>query len=548
MANLLSVQTSLRNARRYAEIIRVLGRYGLGDAVQTFGLDKMLEKGMSLVGQAERAPDFEHLPRPVRLRRAMEELGPTFIKLGQVLSTRPDLVPREWADEFKNLQADCPRVPIDQIRARLEEEFPEGTDRIFRSFEDEPLAAGSMAQAHRAVLRDGTRVVVKILRPGIHDVTRADMDILRSVATIVEERFPNIGFSPTDVVREFSRELNKETDLSLEGQSTDQLRSAFGEDEGVGFPVVFWQATTKNVLTVEEVQGVLLSSMRPGDLTDEERRAVVRNGARAVFRMCLEMGFFHADPHPGNIFALPGGRVCFIDCGMTGRLEGRTRQALADLVAAVAAGDAERVSAVVMNLTDAPLEKREDRHFNADVSDFVARFQGATMERMDMGAMLQDFFDRLRSHHIKCPGDLVLLIKAMTTIQAVAADLDPGFDMVGFARPYIERLVKQRYGPKALRRRATGALREFLALAEELPADLRSLVDQSAATASPSTSSTAASPASTRPSSTPAGTSPFPSSSRRSSWAPPSSCSPTAHPASSASPPSASPASSPPRS
>ncbi len=478
MPDLLAINQTLRNLKRYAEILRILARHGFGDVVQEVKLDRLIERGVSMVSAGRLAPEFERLPRQVRLRKAMEELGPTFIKLGQVLATRPDLVPPEWADEFKNLQDDCPKLEFEQIERRLDEEFPGRRSEIFKSIQHKPLAAASMAQVHRAVLRDGTHVVIKELRPGIRELTETDMEIMRALAHWAEQHFANMGYSPTEVVTEFARELQKEVDLTHEGRATERLRTAFLEDPGVVFPKVYWEATTRNILALEEIKGVLLSRMKDGELSDEDRRSVVANGARAVLRQCLEIGFFHADPHPGNLFALPGGRVAFIDCGMTGQLDTRTSQQLADLVSGVVSGDVDRVIAVVGALGDLEPGKLDDRGFRADVRDFVSRFQNVPLAQLNLVPLLRDFFDRLRAHHVRCPGDLVFLIKALTTIESVGEWLDPDFQMMDFARPYVEKLVKRKYGVAALRRRITAGLLGYAELIEDMPMELRSLLTQ----------------------------------------------------------------------
>jgi len=478
MRDLLSINQTLRNLKRYAEIVTVLAKHGFGDVVHETKLDRLVERGVSLVSAGRIRPEFEHLPRPVRLRKAMESLGPTFVKLGQVLGTRPDLIPREWADEFKKLHDDVPQMDFDVIERRLEEEFPERRSAIFRSVQHKALAAASMAQVHRAVLKDGTHVVIKVLRPGIRETTETDMEIMRTLAQWTEEHFANMGYSPIEVVNEFARELQKEVDLTHEGRATDRLRMAFEDDAEIVFPKVYWEATTRNILALEEIKGVSLAHVADGELSEKDRKRVVANGARAVLRQCLEIGFFHADPHPGNLFALPTGRIAFIDCGMTGQLDTRTSQQLADLVSAVVNGDVDRVIIVAGALADVDPNKLEDRSLRADVREFVSRFQSQPLEQLNLGPLLQDFFDRLRAHRIRCPSDLVFLIKALTTIESVGAALDPDFQMTEFARPYVEKLVKRKYGVAALRRRIAAGFAGYAELMEDIPVEIRSLLSQ----------------------------------------------------------------------
>jgi len=478
MADLFSINQTLRNLRRYGEILSILAKHGFGDVIHEMKLDRMVERGVSFVTAGHVSTEFARLPREVRLRKAMEELGPTFVKMGQVLSTRPDLIPQEWADEFRALQDNVPQVDFAEIEKRLDEEFGDKRKTILKSVEKKAIAAASMAQVHRAVLHDGTHVVLKVLRPGIQEQTETDMEIMRTLAHWAERSFSNMGYSPTEVVDEFARELAKEVDLTHEGRATERFRDQFLDDPGIVFPKVYWEASTRHVLALEEMKGVLLSRRKENDLTLEERKQVVANGARAVLRQCLDFGFFHADPHPGNLFALPGGRIAFIDCGMTGQAESRTTQRLADLVSGVVSGDVDRVLATVGALGDLDPAILEQAAVRADVRDFVSRFQNVPLDQLDLGPLLRDFFARLRKHRVRCPADLVLLIKALTTIESVGAELDPDFQMVEFARPYVEKLVKRRYGFSAMRKRLASSMLGYAELAEDLPGEVRFLLTQ----------------------------------------------------------------------
>lgn len=465
--------STVRNMIRYFEVIDVLARYGFSDILRELNVQPGMA-GTALWALSKFRPGpARKLPAPVRFRMALEELGPTFVKLGQVLSTRGDLVPPEYTEELKTLQSGVSPLPFDAIKYRLVGEFKGKVDEVFESIEETPLGSASMAQTHRAVLKDGTKVVIKVLRPGIHVLTEQDMEILRALATAAESKFPDLAVSPLEIVTEFGRELRRETDLTLEGRSCDRFRKAFADDPGVSFPKVFWQATTKNVLALEEFQGVLLSRLKDGQLTVEQKQAIVRNGARAVIKQCLEIGFFHADPHPGNLFALEGDRIGFIDCGMTGRIDDHTTALLADLIYGVVKNDIDLVLTVTADITDAEPAKMQSRAMRADVRDFLSNFHDTPLERIDLGRLLKEFFDRLRVHKIRCPADMVMLIKALTTIQGVAAKLDPQFDMVGFARPSIEKLVKKKYSMGSVKKRLTGAIRNFADVAEQAPMGIR---------------------------------------------------------------------------
>ena len=482
MSSTSHIRRHIRNTKRYAEVISVLAKHGFEQLVIETGVDRLIGKGQAWFGKGLPRPGHkvpeEPLPVEVRLRRVLEDLGPTFIKLGQILATRPDLIPPEMAIEFRKLQGDCPTVDYEVIQGQLKEEFGPKLKELFSDIDPIPLAAASMAQVHCATLTTGEKVVLKVLRPGIHDILRADMDVLTEIARFTEKHFSNMGYSPTEVVREFSRELKREVNFEHEGQATERLRDYFVEDENISFPKVYWEATTENVLTLEHIQGVLLSKLDLESTPKEEIREIVKNGADAVFRMCLEFGFFHADPHPANIIALPGGKVCFIDCGMTGRVDKRTTMQLAELVQNVIKGNLDGTIRVAIALTDADPALRYNRPFRTDAWDFIANFEHASVEDLDMPLLLDQFFDLLRRHKVRCPGDLVFLIKALTTIQGVGLELDPEFNVVGYIRPHVENLVRQRYGWPAAKERLMRAGRSYVDILEDLPEDLRLIITQ----------------------------------------------------------------------
>ncbi len=478
MSDPIGIRRRIRNTKRAAEVLAVLAKHGFLQVLAETGIERMIERGQEILLRSKVEDRFESTPFTVRIREVLEELGATFIKLGQVLSTRPDLVPSELASELRKLQANCPRVPFKDIQKRLREEFGDRLDVLFLSIDEEPIAAASIAQVHGAVLVDGTPVVLKIARPGVEETIESDMDILMELARLTEKYFSEQGYSPTATVREFQQELAREVDLIHEGRATDRFRRNFGDNNRIRFPKVYWDQTTRRVLTLERIEGTLLSNLRPELLSAEERRRIVAEGSEAVFRQCLEHGFFHADPHPGNIIVQPDGAICFIDCGMTGRIDKHTMQQLALLVMSVVGADLDSVVEVTMQLSDADSTLKFDRSFRRDAWNFVARFEGATIESLDMAALLDEFFELLRRYKISCPADLVFLIKALTTIQGVGQAIDPKFDLIGHVRPQIEALIHERYGFKAAKERIqTGALR-YLSLLEDLPDELRDVLDQ----------------------------------------------------------------------
>ena len=478
MSDPIGIRRGIRNTKRAAEVIKVLAKHGFQQFLSDTGIERMIERGQEILLRSKPEAATPAKPFAVRVREALEELGGTFIKLGQVLSTRPDLVPTDLAEELRSLRSNCPTVPYAEIRKRLEEEFGDKLDEYFQSIDEVPLAAASIAQVHRAVLKDGTHVVLKIVRPGIEETIESDIDILTELARLTENRISELGYSPKETVREFQQELAREVDLIYEGRSTDRFRQNFADDPKIHFPIVYWPSTTRRVLTLEHVQGTLLTETDFSSMSPEQRRTICEKGSEAVFRQCLEHGFFHADPHPGNIFATADGGICFIDCGMTGRIDRQTMQSLATLVMSVINSDLDKVLEATMSLCDADKALKFDRTFRRDAWSFMARFERGTIESLDMAGLLNEFFALMRRYRIRCPADLVFLIKAISTIQGAAREIDPTFNLVAHGRPQLEKLIRDRYGFTAARDRLLTSAQRYLSLMEDLPDEVRDVLDQ----------------------------------------------------------------------
>lgn len=472
-----SIKKTIRNTKRFAEIVKVLSKFGFRQLVIDTGLNRLLGQNKNDLELELEDTSGGSLPAQVRLRMVLEELGPTFVKLGQLLSTRPDLIPPEWAEEFKKLQDNCKQVPFSEIYDVLDLEFPGRLSLLYSYIEEEPLAAASIAQVHRATMADGTDVVLKVLRPGARALIEEDMDLVEMLAQLLQQYFSDLGYSPTAVAKEFSRELHKEINFIIEGQSTERLGRYFEDDDNVKFPKIYWSATTRNVLTMERIDGRLLSSVPPESLSAGDRREIVANGTDAVFKQCLRFGFFHADPHPGNIFLLPENKLCFIDCGMTGRLDRKTSEQLINLVAAIIKADIDRLCRVVLELTNVNPSIVESREFRLELRHLTGQFQGANLQQLNITGLLSDFFAMLQRFHIQCPSDLMLLTKALTTIEGVAEQFDPDFDVLAHVEPQIQEIVMKRYSMGAIKARIGKTVTDSLELIEDLPGDLQRFLD-----------------------------------------------------------------------
>lgn len=472
----MSMLQFVRHAGRYREMLSVLVKFGFREFFEDARLDLLLDRSRRAFHRSP-SDEIQRMGRPKRLRLALEELGPTFIKLGQVLSTRPDILPPEYIQEFRHLQDDVPAVPWPQIKQQLIDDLGD-LDEYLDSIEEESMAAASMAQAHRAVLKDGGPIVLKILRPGIARIVRQDLEILHDVAEWVGKHHPDLAFDPVAVVEEFQQAMSYELDLMHEARNIESFRRRLDDEPGTYFPEVYWSVTRSRLLGLEEIKGVQLSHWKQADLSQEERKKIVELGAGSILRQVLDIGFFHADPHPGNLFWLPDKRLCFIDCGMAGRVDRETVNELANLLYGVSSSDIDKVYEAFISLGGVREESISPRAVRRDLQDFMDQFTGVSFEKIHMSAVLQAFSDGLRKHHIQCPGDIILMIKALSTIEGVGEELDPSFDLIAFARPHLEALVKQQYSREAIWSRLKNSTTKYLKLVEGLPSRVSTILDR----------------------------------------------------------------------
>lgn len=475
MTTHLGLGPTLRTTKRARDILAVLVRHGFADLAEDLGL----RRAWSFVRRVlHRAPMPDPAPEEVRIRRMLEELGPTFVKLGQVLSTRPDLVSETWCREFRKLQSEAPSEPFAAIETELQRELGSRLESLLTSVDPEPIAAASIAQVHRAVRTDGRRIVLKVLRPGVRGTIEADVRLMRRLAMLAERRLSGIGFSPVEVVDQFARHIAAETDLTLEGRNAERLGRAFADDPRIGFPGVHWDLTTPSVLALEEIDGALLARHRADEFPNDVRHETVARCADAVFRQCFELGFFHADPHPGNIVLRTDGSICFLDCGMVGHVSPDTAEQLADLIRGTLHKDLDLVVRTAVGLADAAPEFQHDRQLRAWVWEFFGEFEGKSLAELRVGELLQDFFALVRRSGLRVAADLVYLIKAIATVEGVALELAPDFDLVAHVQPRVEGLIRRRYGVRAVRRRIEDGLLGYAEILETLPTQLRELFDR----------------------------------------------------------------------
>lgn len=439
----------LRNLRRSREIVTVLVNYGFDDLVDQLGLRRYLRLGRRLLFWKRTEPEIK-LTRAKRIRLALESLGVTFIKFGQVVSTRPDLVPRDVIRELSKLQEHVPSFPSSIAIAIIERELGDSIDTLFAEFDQKPLAAGSLAQVHRARLHDGTQLVVKVKRPDIDRVIEQDLSLMYELATMIERHFPDAEvFDPIGLVNQFSRTIRRELEFMREARSTDEFYRLFQDDATLYVPKIYWEMTQGDIITMEYIDGYRIDDEEELKNLPISAHEVAANGARIFMKMTFEFGIFHADPHPGNFRVLPDGSLCLIDYGMIGVLEEERRDLLVDLLLNVARKDTAKLVDVVLNIGKA---KRAVDHqlLRADLRDFIGNYYGIPLDQISVGKMLTDFINILAIHRIRCPVDIMLLIRALITLEGVATRIAPELNIAQEMEPYIYQISSERYHPRAI--------------------------------------------------------------------------------------------------
>ncbi len=467
-----SLRGTVEHLRFYHRVLGVLTKYGFEEFAAVAG--ERLHLGRKALRRREKAGAGR--TRPERARMALEELGPTFVKLGQILSTRPDLVPPEYCAEFERLQDRVAPVPFEQIRSEIERELGAPVAERFREFDERPFAAGSIAQIHRAVTREGVEVAVKARRPGVAAMIRGECEMLERLAELVKRRFSRDDtVDPTVIVREFSRAVQKETDLASERRNLLRFQRNFQGDPAVHIPRVYEEYCSRGVLTMEYIRGVKPTGPDALRAAGLDPRLLAERCTDYVLKQLLEFGFFQADPHPGNFFAIEGNVLAPVDFGQIARLGEAERQLFGEFMYAILERDSSRLVQAFHRL-----EMAEDGVSTAelahDLDELLDIFHDMPVNQMPFGEMVGQTFDLFRRHRLRPPQEFTLMLKAMMTIEALAVSLDSGFRLVDRLRPYAQKFSLQQVSPRRLLRRARQSVIEALAMATDLPADLRTIL------------------------------------------------------------------------
>ncbi|MCL6601963.1 MAG: AarF/ABC1/UbiB kinase family protein [Paenibacillus sp.] len=461
----------IRYAGRYRTIAMALMRHGFGYMVEELGLNHLLSLPRRLMTQEV----YEGVTLGERIRRVLEDLGPTFVKLGQLASTRSDMLPDSIIQELVKLQDNVPPFSADIARDIVEQELDQHLDEIFHSFENVPLAAASIGQVHRAVLLSGQTVAVKIQRPGVLRMMSRDLEILKDLTALAERRLDWAKqYGLARMTEEFSKSLIAELDYSHEGRNAEKIALQLADREDVYIPEIHWDYTSARVLTMEYVEGITLN--RRQEMLDKgvNLKQLAEQLVEIMLKQIFIGGFFHADPHPGNVMLMKDGRLALIDFGMVGRLSEEMKDHLAALIIALMRKNTDAMVRAIMHL--GILDEEADRAALHDDMDMLREeYYDVPFSRVSIGKVLNDLFRIARRHHLVIPPDLAMLGKTMLTLEGVVSNLDPSFSIIQMAEPFGRQLLKQRFSSHRLQRKLWGGVAELAESLVELPGQARQL-------------------------------------------------------------------------
>lgn len=467
----------LHRLRRYRHIIAVLMKYGLEEVAEALRSHVLVRLGEK-IAPVRIKRIAEGPSRPERFRLALEELGPTFIKFGQLLSTRPDIIPLEYVQELGRLQDQVKPEPLERIREAVENELGGRVDEVFLSFDPAPLAAGSIAQVHCATTREGDSVVVKVRRPGIVQIIQAECEVLEELAAILKiTLFEHESIDPRQMVREFAEAVSKETDLANERRNQLRFLKSFADDSTIHIPRVYEQYCTAAVLTMEYIDGIKPND--PAVLREHglDPKLIAHRGAQFVLRQIFDLGFFHADPHPGNFFLLPDNVLAPIDFGQVSRLSSLDRRLFNEIILAVVENEPTRVVRT-LDRQDMVHEKTDLAKLAAGMEQLIDAYRDLPLRNIPFGPAVTQVFDLLRSNYVRPPAQFTLMLKSMATIESFARTLDPDFNLTEVLKPYAQRASLRDFEPKRLVHQMRQVMLDAGDLASRLPDDVNVILSK----------------------------------------------------------------------
>ncbi len=469
---LSSIPQIYRHLNRWGEILSVLSKYELAAWIGRLGPDFAKDLIKARGGAAIARHGWE-----TRVRLAMAELGPTFIKLGQLLSTRPDLVGVDLADELQALQTDVPADPPDVVRAIIEAELGHPVDELFTEFEDQAMASASIGQVHCARLPSGEAVVLKVQHANIETKVRVDLDILVGLAQLAQ-RIPEFhNYRPEAIASEFQRVMHRELDFSREERNMQQFARDFRRDSTVHIPQTYPHLCTVRVLTMERIEGIKLSETDLLRAKGFDLKEIARHGANLYLEMIFTHGLYHADPHPGNVLMMEGQVIGLLDFGMVGRIDEQLHEDIGDMLLAIANQDAEYLTNIITRVGAAPAGL-DRAALSIDVTDFVSHYGSVSLDRFDLSGALNEITTIIRRYNIMLPARIAMLIKVLVTLEGTSRMLNPTFSLVEVMAPYQKKLLWRRFSPGRRLRKMRRLYSEMEHLVSVLPRGIVDILEQ----------------------------------------------------------------------
>ena len=462
---------------RYRQILQVLFKYGFGELMDNLKIEQIWEAGLRKISRKRREA-VDTLTGPERFRLALEELGPTFVKLGQVLSTRPDLIPLTFIEELTKLQDEVPPFPYSEVREIIQAETGKFPEELFESFDEKPLAAASIGQVHRARLKNGSEVVVKVQRPRIKKTIEIDLEIMLHLAGLMERHLEELQvIQPSRIVEEFARTLEEEIDYTVELSHIERFAKQFEKDDTIRVPRVYRELSTERILTMENIHGIKGSDLEALKRGGYDLPLLAERGADLIMKQIFVHGFFHGDPHPGNIFFLPENIICYVDFGMMGRIGRSEREDFADMLMAVVQRNDKKMVEAMLKLTEYDIEPDREK-LELQMGNFIDRYLYLPLKDLRLGRLLQQLLDLVTENRLTIKANFFLMMKALSQVESLGVELDPDFEIITRARPFVQRVQMARLNPKRIAEELFESGSELVSLLKDIPGEVRSILEQ----------------------------------------------------------------------
>jgi ubiquinone biosynthesis protein len=471
-----TIAQTFRHLRRYQQVGRILTRYGFGYVLTQLGIGQAITPGLEKLRFS--SSEILNATPAERVRMVVEELGPTFIKLGQILSTRGDLLPADLVRELEKLQDTVPPTDFALIQAQVEKELKKPLNEVFPTFDPLPVASASLGQVHFATLATGEEVAVKVLRPGVERIIQVDLDILLELAALAEKRTEwGAYYNVVSLAREFAETLRTEQNYEQEGQNMDRYRQIFAGVDYVCMPKVYWDTTTRRVLTMERIQGIKITDTAALDAAGLDRREIAGHNISLLLKAVLQEGFFHADPHAGNFMVLPDGKIALMDFGIMGELDHAERLGMVQMFVGFFREDTDRAVEALSDLGIAT-KAADKRNLTRDLNRLHGRYYGLELEKLRARSFIEDLMGVAFANHLKMPSNLVLVFKTIAMLEGISLQLDPDLNVFREVEPYVRDALLELESPVARLKEIAEQMRESAGALMLLPKQIQRMLEQ----------------------------------------------------------------------